>query len=207
MVYLLILITSGIEICLTAADLGWIGSPYWRSAANSHAAFFSQILGDWRPNFAAQPVTMFVTYAFLHGGWLHLAVNMLALASFGTVIARQVGATRFLLAYLICAIGGAAFFALLSNTTAPMVGASGALFGLLGIWMCWGYLDRRHYGQGMSEIYRALGILLLYNVVFYYLLGGHLAWETHLGGFLTGWVIALFWGRQVYHRDRKKRAS
>lgn len=96
---------------------------------------------------------------------------------------------------------------MLATTDAPAVGASGALFGLLGIWICWGYLDRRHYGEGMSEIIRALSILLIYNVAFWFLLGGRLAWETHLGGFVTGWVIALYWGRQVYRRNRKGRTS
>lgn len=202
-VYLLILITSAIELILTAADLGALGTPYWRGMAYGYGAFHSHILTDWQGNFAAQPVTMFVTYAFLHGGWLHLLVNMLALASFGTVIARQVGTLRFLGAYILCAVGGAAAFGLFSTSNAPAVGASGALFGLLGIWICWGYLDRRHYGEGLSEIYRALGILVIYNVAFWVLLGGRLAWETHLGGFITGWLIALFWGRQTYRRARR----
>lgn len=205
LVYVLIFLTSAIELGLSAADLGWIGSPYWRGAVFGQGAFYRQILTDWQGNFALQPLTMFVSYAFLHANWLHLLINMIALASFGTVIAAQVGAWRFLSAYLLCAIGGGAAHALLSSSAAPVVGASGALFGLLGIWICWGYLDRRRYGEGQVEILRAIGILVLYNLAFWYLLAGRLAWEAHLGGFVTGWVIALFWGRPVYRRRRRGR--
>lgn len=121
-VYLLILVTSAIELCLSAADLGWIGSPYWRGAAYGNGAFYSHMLSDWSRNFPGQQFTMFITYAFLHAGLLHLLVNMLALVSFGTVIARQVGAARFLLAYLLCAIGGALFYAVLGTSDAPRRG-------------------------------------------------------------------------------------
>lgn len=86
------------------------------------AAFYSHMLSDWSRNFPGQQFTMFITYAFLHAGLLHLLVNMLALVSFGTVIARQVGAARFLLAYLLCAIGGALFYAVLGTSDAPRRG-------------------------------------------------------------------------------------
>lgn len=202
-VYGLILITSAVELCLTAADLEWIGSPYWRGTAYSYGAFYAQLLSSWTGNFSAQPITMFVTYAFLHGGLLHLVVNMMALASFGPIIANQVGSLRFIFAYFFCSIGGVALYGILSTSDAPVVGASGALFGLLGVWICWGYLDRRHYGEGLREIYRAVFFLILYNVAFFVLLSGRLAWETHLGGFVVGWLIALFWGRQTYQRRQK----
>ncbi len=202
-VILLIAANCAIEAVLQASDFRLIGSPYWRSWIYDYFAFYAPLLRDWTPNFALQPATMFVTYAFLHAGWLHLLVNMLALSSFGTEIARQAGARRFLLAYVLTAISGAACYGALSASPTPMVGASGALFGLLGIWICWGYQERRHYGEGMKEIWRALFILVAYNVVFYLLLHGQLAWETHLGGFVSGWLLALFWGRPIYRRQRR----
>ncbi|WP_171060492.1 rhomboid family intramembrane serine protease [Poseidonocella sp. HB161398] len=202
-VLLLIIVNCAVEAVLAAADFRLVGSPYWRSLAYDYGAFFAPLLRDWTPNFALQPVTMFVSYAFLHAGWLHLVVNMLALSSFGSEIERQAGTAKFLAAYLITAIGGAACYGLLSDSPTPMVGASGALFGLLGVWICWGYQERRHYGEGMREIWRALLILVAYNVVFYLLLHGQLAWETHLGGFVAGWALALVWGRPIYRRKRR----
>lgn len=200
---LLIVVTCAIEIFLTAADLGLIATPYLRYKVYTYTAFFAPILHGARANYDLQPLTMFVTYAFVHGGWLHLLVNMLTLGSVGPGICKQVGPLRFLMAYLLTAIGGAACYGLLATDATPMVGASGALFGLIGIWICWGYQERRHYGEGMREIYRAVGILVAYNAVFFVLLSGHLAWQTHLGGFVAGWLIGLWWGRPIYRRQRR----
>ncbi len=88
-----------------------------------------------------------------------------------------------------------------------MVGASGALFGLLGLWICWDYLDRRHFGEKMWGTYKALFYLVLYNVVFWVLLHGNLAWETHLGGFVAGWLIGLYWGRPALLSRRARRQT
>lgn len=202
-VTVLILICVAVEAALSAADLGLVGSPYWRSIAYGQGAFFNYLLYGWQGNYALQPLTMFLSYSFLHDGLSHLVLNMIALAVFGLLIARRIGPWKFLLTYTGCTIGGAIAFALLSGSQAPMVGASGALFGLIGLWLCWSYLDRRHYGEGLRDIYRALGLLVLYNFIPWLLLAGRLAWETHLGGFVVGWVFGLIWGRQVYRRRRR----
>jgi len=192
-----------IELILAAADRGLIGQPYWRLMAYNFGAFWQPTLTGRPPLYPLQQEAMFVTYAFLHGGLLHLAVNMLALWSFGLAIIRRVGERRFILAYLLTALGGSAGFALLSSSPAPMVGASGSLFGLLGLWICWDYLDRKHFGEPIWRTYRALIYLVIYNLVFWFVLHGRLAWETHLGGFLAGWILGLYWGRGVYLRRRR----
>lgn len=202
-IVLLITVNCMIELVLTASDFGWVGSPYWRGMAYGYGAFYSHILTDWPDNFWLQPLTIFVSYSFLHAGLTHLIMNMIALAMFGTAILRQVGTWRFLLAYLLCAIGGAFGYLILSSSPSPMVGASGALFGLLGISICWTYLDRRHYGQGLESIAGVLAVLVLYNLLPWLVMHGQLAWETHLGGFVTGWLIALYWGRQTYRRQSR----
>ncbi len=202
----LICINCVIEAALVAVTALTDGSFFWRTAAYELGGFWAPLLRGVDPIFAAQPVTMFATYAFLHGGWLHLAVNMIALYSFGTAIVHRIGPRRFLIAYAVSAIGGATAFGVISNQPVPMVGASGALFGLLGVWTCWDFLDRRHYGEPVIRVYRALFYLVVYNLVFYFLLSGRLAWETHLGGFVAGWVIALYWGRPAY-RSRSQPAD
>ncbi|MBE3638045.1 rhomboid family intramembrane serine protease [Mangrovicoccus algicola] len=202
-VALLIGVNCLVEGLLQAADHGVFATPHLRGLAYEYGAFFSPLLRGARPDYAAQPVTMFLSYALLHAGWLHLLVNMLALAGIGSEIARAAGTARFLAGYALTAIGGAACFGLLTASPVPMVGASGALFGLLGIRICWGYQERRHYGEGMRDIWRALFILVAYNLVFWLLLHGQLAWETHLGGFVAGWLLALAWGRPIYRRRRR----
>lgn len=197
-----------VELLLTLADMQVIGQRYWRLLAYNWGAFHKDILFSQHPAFfIGQQTTMFVSYAFLHGGLLHLIVNMIALWSFGNAIIRRVGEARFLAVYGVSALCGAAGFALLPGAAVPMVGASGALFGLLGLWVCWDYLERRHFGEPIWLTYRAVIYLVLYNLVFWLLLSGRLAWETHLGGFVGGWLIGIFWGRSVLGRRRRTNTS
>jgi membrane associated rhomboid family serine protease len=134
---------------------------------------------------------MFVTYGFLHGGVLHLAVNMITLWSLGRVVVERVGPRGFALLYIAALLGGGAGFALLTATLAPMVGASGALFGLAGGLLAWLYVDRFTLRQALWPVARAAALLLAINVVMWWALDGQLAWETHLGGFIAGWIVAL----------------
>jgi len=194
-----------IELVLLSADLGLWADPTLRSRAYVTGAFWKSLLLGAEPRFAAQPVTMFGTYAFLHGGPVHLVVNMIALASFGTAIVNRIGQKRFLVVYGISVLGGAVGFGLFSESPAPMVGASGALFGLLGVWVCWDYLDRRYHGDPLWVTLRAIVFLVLYNLVFWLLLHGQLAWETHFGGFVAGWLLAIYWGRSVLDQSRRRR--
>ena len=200
----LIGLNTAVELVLTASDAGLI-VPHLRNIAYRNGAFWLAMLHGGQPMYHGQPEAMFLTYAFLHGGLIHLAVNMVALFSFGAVIVQRIGQKRFLVAYALCAIGGGLGFALFSDNRLPMVGASGALFGLLGIWVCWDYLDRRHYGDPLWVTARALVFLVLYNLVFWVLLSGNLAWETHLGGFVAGWLLAVWWGRGVLPESRSRR--
>ncbi|MGS4946288.1 rhomboid family intramembrane serine protease [Meridianimarinicoccus sp. RP-17] len=194
-----------VELVLFAADTGMWADRSLRSKVYVLGAFWKPLLLDSQPLFAAQPVTMFGTYAFLHGGVIHMAVNMVALLSFGTAIVNRVGQKRFLVVYAVSALGGAVGFGLFSESGAPMVGASGALFGLLGVWICWDYLDRRYHGDPLWVTLRALVFLVAYNLVFWLLLQGQLAWETHFGGFVAGWLLAVFWGRSVLDQSRRRR--
>jgi membrane associated rhomboid family serine protease len=74
----------------------------------------------------------FVTYMFVHGGLLHLLTNMLMLYVFGTAVESRMGSRQFLLYYLFCGIGAAAFSLLLAGLmpVGPFVGASGAILGV-----------------------------------------------------------------------------
>jgi membrane associated rhomboid family serine protease len=74
----------------------------------------------------------FVTYMFVHGGLLHLLTNMLMLYVFGTAVESRMGSRQFLLYYLFCGTGAAAFSLLLAGLmpVGPFVGASGAILGV-----------------------------------------------------------------------------
>ncbi|OWJ77755.1 rhomboid family intramembrane serine protease (plasmid) [Haematobacter massiliensis] len=180
------------ELILSGADYGLWGDPGWRLWAWQHGGFWTGLLGNWRPNYAAQPWLMFLTYGFLHGGVIHFGVNMLTLFSLAPPLVERMGQGRFLLLYMASMIGGGLGFALLSQSPQPMVGASGALFGLAGAVMAlsWQYLRAR--GESLRPVIRSLLWLAGLNLVLWWAMSGMLAWETHLGGFVVGWLMGLW---------------
>ena len=187
----LILICTCIELVLQFADWNFLNAPRLRQTAYEFGGFWPGLLGNWRPNYQGQPVAMFVTYGFLHGGLSHLIVNMITLWSLGMAVMSRVGAWRTSGLYCASLLGGAVGYTLLSPGLSPMVGASGALFGLAGGLLAWSYVDRFTYGQGLWPIAQAMVALIVLNLVLWWAMNGNLAWETHLGGFIAGWIAAI----------------
>ena len=181
-----------IELVLQGADHGMIGAARWRPLSYQSAGFWSGLLRDWQPNYAAQPVLMFLTYGFLHAGFGHLVGNMLGLFVLGQPVVARVGARGFGLIYLVSMVAGGLSFGLLSTSAAPMVGASGAIFGLAGAQVVWDWQSHRTSGL-LRSLLRPLGAALGLaglNLVIWASNGGLLAWETHLGGFTAGALMA-----------------
>lgn len=179
------------EILLSGAGWGLWGSPAWRRWAIEYGGFWTGLLRNWRPNYPLQPWAMFVTYSFLHGGLVHFVVNMMTLFSLGPALADYFGGWRLAVIYVVSTIGGAIGFALLSGQTQPMVGASGALFGLAGALVALSWRDLRAEGAPLTPVVRAVVLLAVLNLVLWWAMNGQLAWETHLGGFVIGWIAAL----------------
>jgi len=128
-----------------------------------------------------------MTAVFLHVGLLHIAFNSYALLAFGPQVERSYGRTRFLLIYLLSGLSGSAFSFLLNPYAS--IGASGAIFGLIGVIGAYLYRYRDRIVAGRS---RLTGVLV---VVFYNLLYGFVVpmvdnW-AHIGGLLAG--LALGW--------------
>jgi membrane associated rhomboid family serine protease len=180
-----------IELLLWGADLELFGPARLRQMAYECGGFWPGLLKGWQPNYAVQPATMFVSYAFLHGGPGHLVVNIITLWSLGLAVIERVGTGRFLGLYLGSALGGAVAYGVLADTVRPMVGASGALFGLAGALLAWAYIDRFTARIGLWPVVQVVVFLISMNVAMYWALDGQLAWQTHLGGFMTGWILAL----------------
>ena len=184
-----------VEAVLQGADHELWGSRRWRGLAYQNGGFWRGLLDNWRPNYAAQPFTMFASYGFLHGGFWHVTVNMITLASLGRPVIERVGPSRFAMIYVLSLLGGAAGFAMLSSAAQPMVGASGALFGLVGALTSWDVIDRRAAQVNLGPTLKIVGLLVLLNLVMYWAMAGRLAWEAHLGGFLAG-CAAGWWLRE-----------
>lgn len=174
-----------VELVLWAADGGVLGSRRWRGWAVENAGFWIGLLRDWQPNWPGQPLAMFATYSLVHADPGHMLGNVGALAWLGPPLARRLGAARFALVWLLCAVAGGAAFALLAQTPQPMVGASGAVFGLLGA-------DAATRHRLAPSARRLGGVVILFvvlNVLSLALQGGLLAWQAHLGGFAAGLAL------------------
>jgi len=180
------------ELVLAGAEYGFWGKIGWRLWALQNFGFWAGLLHNWRPNYAFQPEAMFVTYGFLHAGALHFGVNMMTLFSLAPPLVERLGALRFLVLYAVSIVGGALGFALLSSQALPMVGASGALFGLAGAHVALHYRARRAIRATQRPVLKALLGLVALNLILWWAMNGQLAWETHLGGFIIGWIAVLW---------------
>lgn len=129
-----------------------------------------------------------VTSAFTHAGVVHLALNMLALLLFGSELERTIGKARYLTVYLVSALGGAAALQLFGEYLGGVVGASGAIYGLLG---AFGVVLVKQ-----KQDLRGLLTLLAINLVISFLPGVSLL--GHLGGLVAGAATAavLLWARR-----------
>lgn len=184
------------ELVLQLADRGWFLPVYLRPLVYALGAFQPDLIAARGPIFPAQPLTIFFTYGFLHVGLSHLAINMLALIWLGRLILSYRSAETFVTLYLMCMIGAAELFALISPPGATMVGASGALFGLMGLYAVdTGLLVpiQRSLGAQILIIAAATLLVILSDIISSLILGSVVAWQAHTGGFLTGAVFALIY--------------
>ena len=133
-----------------------------------------------------------ITYAFVHspGSLLHIGLNMLSLFLFGPLLERGVGKGRFIALYLVSALGGAVAVLLLVPGTS-VLGASGAIFGLLGAF----FVIQRKLGGNTVQLMVVIGI----NLVIGFLPGTNISWQAHVGGLLAGAAVAF-----VYLRTRRR---
>lgn len=192
-VWVLAALLAGPELVLFGADLGLWGSARWRPVAYADGAFWAGLLYGWTPNYALQPVTMFATHAWLHEGPWHLAGNLAAFLWLGPQLVGRRGAAGLVLFWCVAVPAGGLAFGLIGSSPAPMVGASGGLFGLAGEWV----MAEVRAAKGLpARAMRGLGLtalLLAFNLAAWALQGGHLAWEAHLGGFVAGLGLATLW--------------
>lgn len=134
-----------------------------------------------------------VTHMFLHGGWLHLAVNVGTLLAFGAGLEREIGGRRLLLLFTLSGIIGAfTHLAVYPEGAAPLIGASGGISGLFGAVLMMAH-GRGLMGQGYGKLLPFIGIWILITLFFgFFGMPGTpsaIAWTTHLGGFIAGLLL------------------
>jgi membrane associated rhomboid family serine protease len=166
-------------------------------------------------------VTLF-TSLFLHGGWLHLIGNMLFLWIFGDNVEQRLGRLAYLTTYLGTGVASTLFFAaFVPDSAMPLVGASGAISGVLGCYFLWFprnkvkvfvFLFPFIMNTFMIPARIVLGFFLLVDNLLPFLLtkggGSGVAHGAHIGGFLAGMIVAFFVDRlpALWHRQRSRSA-
>jgi membrane associated rhomboid family serine protease len=132
-----------------------------------------------------QPWRLF-TDMLAHDGIWHVGLNMLAVWMIGRSLEPLLGHVRFLLLYLLSGLAGSVAVALLAPETS-VIGASGAVFGLLGALLVIG----RHIGANITGILIIVGI----NLVIGFLPGFSISWQAHVGGLAAGALAGLIFAR------------
>lgn len=130
------------------------------------------------------------TAALLHGGMMHVLFNMYALYLFGPRLEQQVGSPAFAALYVATAGTGGMVSYLFGDIGQVSIGASGAIFGLLGAWMFVAWKMRGT--PGGRSMFNQLGVLLAINLALPLFVGG-IDWRAHLGGLAGGILIAWLW--------------
>ena len=132
-----------------------------------------------------------LTSVFLHGSFAHVLFNMWALYVFGPTLEHRFGSAPFAALYLASGLGGSALYQVVGRD-AFAVGASGAIFGLIGALLAVTY-GQRYTPAGRAMFSQTL-LLLAINLAIPFVVP-NVAWEAHLGGLLAGGLVALAWER------------
>jgi membrane associated rhomboid family serine protease len=140
-----------------------------------------------------------ISYMFLHGSWMHLLGNMLFLWVFGDNVEDSMGHFRFIIFYLLCGIVAGLTHTLLDpGSEIPMIGASGAVAGLLGAYlMLHPRVKVLVLLLGRIPVYLPAYLLLIAWFVFQFYSanatteGNNVAWWAHIGGFIAGMVLII----------------
>lgn len=176
-------------------EYGLIPARYSRAFLESHMA---------DPGTVWERAVPFVSYMGLHSDWTHLVINCLWLLAFGPIVARRLGTGLFLVFFTVCGVAGAgAYVGLNWGSDVPVVGASGAISGLMaaGLRMLPGQAPWALPGETplapifsrqilmFSGVWAAINLLAGLTGLGMGGSEGLIAWQAHLGGFVAGLLL------------------
>jgi membrane associated rhomboid family serine protease len=214
-------VPTAVVVALAVLALVHVGMSQLADVDDEHLiwvlAFVPARYTGWADQVPGGPLaswTSFVTHQFVHGDLTHLLINCAWLLVFGSPVARRIGAARFFVFALVCGIAGALTFMVFRwGEPVPMVGASGAISGLMGAGfrLLLPAIDNGEFHE-MRETPRAVRLATLGEcfhsrrlmlAVFAFVIVNFLiafaapvvtdaagiAWEAHLGGFIAGLLL------------------
>jgi len=186
----------------------------------SSPAALERLIRTWGlvpAQFFAEPQTEWITIVtsmFLHGGWLHILSNMWVLFIFGDNVEERMGGLSYLLFYVLSGVAAALMQSfLLPSSSEPMIGASGAIAGVLGAYLILFPHARVASLVPILFIFTVIQVPATLFLLFWFVLqlfsgwlaiggaaGSGVAWWAHVGGFLFGILsVFLFARRRIYH--------
>ena len=172
----------------------------------------------WRVGLSPTDLSPFLTNTFLHGGWLHIILNMWTLWIFGPALEDRLGPVRFAILYLLAGVAASVTHAFFNAaSTMPVLGASGAISGIIAA-----YAARFPYAW-VRVLVLIVFIPLFFSVpamvfagIWFFtqvlqgatellspFAGSGIAWWAHIGGFVSGWALLHWiepWGRTAAAR-------
>ena len=198
--YILIATCGG--VFLYELSLGERALQFIRTMGVTPAAVAATVLHG---HIAARPVMTLVSSMFLHGGWMHLLGNMLYLYIFGDNVEDRLGHGGYLVFYILCGVGSALVQVYMQqDSTAPLIGASGAISGVLGAYFLLYPKARVLTLIPLFVFFPVVELSAFFFLGFWFLLqflqgalsagagdaaAGGVAWWAHAGGFVFGAVL------------------
>lgn len=134
--------------------------------------------GDWYRLFSSM---------FLHWNVMHIGFNMLVLFMLGPTLEKAFGHVRFVILYVLAGLGGSVASFMFSPVSIASLGASGAIFGLMGALLV--------AGKSLRIDVTQILVLIGLNLVIGFLPGGSVDWRAHIGGLVVGALVALIYTR------------
>ena len=168
-----------------------------------HLTSYDVFLHQWGFRPASPSIVTILSSMFLHGGWMHLLGNMLFLWIFGDNVEHHLGRARYLSAYLLTGVAATLFFAMFqADSTIPLVGASGAISGVLGCYYVWFSRNEVRVLMVLFIFVQVISIPARWVLLFYLIIdnilpvlqGGQsaVAHGAHIGGFFAGIGLAKY---------------
>jgi membrane associated rhomboid family serine protease len=197
-----------INIAIYIADHAFSGSSLFSGGPSK---FVSDELLLFPPYIIAGKVWVLFTYMFFHANALHLGMNMLGLWQMGPIAEELLGRTRFLLLYLLAGLfgGGVSLFQkAFSEIPSSSLGASGAIFGVMGIFFGVVWIRSRDSQEFLAHPYiRQSGTNILLFTFVTAFAGIGIDHYAHAGGFFAGGALTLFFSRFRVPDNKKQTAG
>ena len=174
------------------SDRGWFGVLDLRGLMISYGAFWDFLFPPGAVHqalFPGQSYSMLLTHAFLHAGTIHVLMNAVIFIALGKTLAVYFGLRLVMVTMLLGALSSGVAFGLLESTAAPMVGASGVVFAFIGLWLQASRSELKRLGRPGRSAVSVMMSLIVIHVLLHVFMGGQIAWQAHLGGFVAGYFL------------------